>query len=106
METLNTNHEMQKKFDKPLLGFIAGLILPLAVCSIVLYIKYINSPPLQYLGTKYLISFIPKTLSLAICANLLPFYFFLKTNRMYGLKGVLLATFTLALFVLILFIIV
>ena len=95
---------MQKKFDKLSLGFIVGLALPLAICSIMLYIRYINSPQIQYMGTRYLINFIPKILSLLICTNLLPFYFFLKTNRMYCLKGVLAATFSLALFVFVLFI--
>lgn len=94
---------MQKKFDKLSLGLITGLIFPLIICFIVLCIKYINSYHIQYLGAKYLINFIPKTLSLCICTNLLPFYIFLKTDRMLSLKGVLLATFSLALFVFILF---
>lgn len=97
---------MQKKFDKLLFGLIAGLAVPLVICSIVLYVRYINTPQIQYLGTKYLINFVPKILSLAICTNLLPFYVFLKTDRMRCVRGVLAATFSLALFVFVLFVIV
>ncbi|MDR1985169.1 MAG: hypothetical protein LBQ28_10180 [Prevotellaceae bacterium] len=96
---------MQKKYDKLLLGLIIGLLIPLIVSAIAMYVKYTNSPQIQYLGVKYLINFAPKILSLSICSNLLPFYVFLKTNRMSGVKGVLTATFSLALFVFILFII-
>jgi hypothetical protein len=95
---------MQKKYDKLSLGFIVGLLLPLAVFAIAMYVQYGNSAQMQYLGTKYMINFAPKILSLSICSNLLPFYVFLQTNRMFGVKGVLAATFTLALFVFILFI--
>ncbi|MDR3285940.1 MAG: hypothetical protein LBT27_00680 [Prevotellaceae bacterium] len=97
---------MQKKYDKLLLGFIIGLLIPLIVFAIAIYIRYKSSPQMQYLGIKYLITFTPKFLSLSVCANLLPFYIFLKTNRMASVRGVLTATFSLALFVLILFIIV
>jgi len=96
---------MKKKFDKLSLGLIAGLALPLLICFIVLVIRYLNSAQMQYLGTKYLINFVPKILSLSICSNLLPFYLFLKSDRMYCVKGVLMATFSLALFVFILFIV-
>ncbi|MDR3226291.1 MAG: hypothetical protein LBT56_01285 [Prevotellaceae bacterium] len=96
---------MQKKYDKLSLGFIVGLLIPLIVFAISMYIGYKNSQQMQYLG-KYLIHFTPKFLSLSVCANLLPFYVFLKTDRMASVRGVLTATFSLALFVLILFIIV
>lgn len=97
---------MNKRFDKLSVGLAAGLILPLAVCSVVLYVRYINSPQIQYLGIKYLINFVPQILSLAVCANLLPFYICLKTSLMQCLKGILAATFSLALFVVVMFIIV
>ncbi|MDR1199387.1 MAG: hypothetical protein LBK94_10345 [Prevotellaceae bacterium] len=95
---------MQKKYDRLSLGLIVGLLLPLAVFAIAMYLRYSNSPQIQYLGFKYLITFAPKILSLSLCSNLLPFYIFLQTNRMLSVKGVLAATFSLALFVLILFI--
>ena len=96
---------MQKKYDKIYLGITFGLLLPLVVFAIIMYGKYTNSFQLQYLGIKYIINFAPKFLSLSLCANLLPFYVFLQTNRMRGVQGILIATFTLALFVFILFII-
>ncbi|MDR2292690.1 MAG: hypothetical protein LBE11_04355 [Prevotellaceae bacterium] len=95
---------MQNKYDKLSLGFIAGLLLPLIVFAVAMYFQYTNSFQIRYLGFEYLISFTPKILSLSICSNLLPFYVFLQTNRMNGVKGVLAATFSLALFVFILFI--
>ncbi|MDR2651557.1 MAG: hypothetical protein LBC68_04485 [Prevotellaceae bacterium] len=97
---------MQKKYDKLSLGFIIGLLLPLVVFTVAMWVQYANSAQMQYLGIKYLINFTPKILSLSICSNLLPFYIFLQTDRMYGVRGVLTATFTLALFVFILFILV
>jgi hypothetical protein len=95
---------MQKKYDKFSLGFITGLLLPLIVFAVAMYFQYTNSFQIRYLGFEYLINFTPKILSLSICSNLLPFYVFLKTNRMFGVKGVLAATFSLALLVFILFI--
>ena len=95
---------MQKKYDKIYLGITFGLLLPLAVFAIIMHIKYSDLFQ-QYLGIKYILHFAPKFLSLSLCANLLPFYVFLQTNRMRGVQGVLIATFTLALFVFILFII-
>jgi hypothetical protein len=97
---------MQRKYDKLPLGLTVGLLLPLAVFAIAMYLRYTNSPQIQYLGIKYLITFAPKILSLSLCSNLLPFYIFLQTNRMLSVKGVLSATFSLALFVFVLFIIV
>ncbi|MDR2066168.1 MAG: hypothetical protein LBP85_10755 [Prevotellaceae bacterium] len=95
---------MQKKYDKLSLGFMTGLLLPLVIFGVAIYFQYTNSPQIRYLGFKYMINFVPKILSLSICSNLLPFYVFLTTNRMSGVKGVLAATFGLALFVFILFI--
>jgi hypothetical protein len=95
---------MQKKYDKLTLGLVTGLLFPLTVFAVAIYFQYTDSPQIRYFGFKYLINFVPKILSLSICANLLPFYVFLKTNRMSGVKGVLAATFGLALFVLVLFI--
>jgi hypothetical protein len=95
---------MQKKFDKLSLGIIIGFVLPLIVFAIAAYFQYSNSPQIRYLGILALINFAPKILSLSVISNLLPFYVFLKTNRMYAVKGVLTATFGLAFIVFILFI--
>jgi hypothetical protein len=97
---------MQKKYDKLLLGLTVGLLLPLIVFAVAIYFRYVTSPQIQYLGIKYLITFAPKILSLSLCTNLLPFYIFLQTNRMLAVRGVLTATFGLALLVFVLFIIV
>ncbi|MDR2126057.1 MAG: hypothetical protein LBP63_04440 [Prevotellaceae bacterium] len=103
MELVNIN-AMQKKYDKLSTGFAVGILLPIAVFAVAMYLRYTNSPQMQYLGLKYMINFTPKILSLSICSNLLPFYVFLKTDRLVGVKGVLAAMFTLALIVFILFI--
>jgi hypothetical protein len=95
---------MRKKYDTFWLGLAAGLIFPLLIFAIIMWINYSTSSKIQQFGWEYFFAFLPKILSICVFANLLPFYFFLQTNRMYGVRGVLSATFALAAVVLVFFI--
>ena len=93
----------KKSLDSLILGIVVGFLLPVAIFFIVYYVKY-NSGTYTYLGIKSILgSIVPKVMSLCAIANLIPFYFFLQTNRMLSVKGVLIGTVIIAVLVFLVF---
>jgi ABC-type multidrug transport system permease subunit len=77
--------------------------LPAAIFIVVYFTKY-SSGVYAYLGIKNILgSVAPKTMSLCAIANLIPFYYFLQTNRMSAVKGVLIGTVVVAVLVFLVF---
>ncbi len=93
----------KKTLDSLILGICIGFLLPVAIFLVVYFIKY-NSGVYTYLGIKnFLGAVVPKTMSLCAIANLVPFYFFLQTNRMLAVRGVLIGTVIVAVLVFLVF---
>ncbi|HUW07947.1 MAG TPA: hypothetical protein VMW01_17035 [Williamwhitmania sp.] len=90
---------MKKKFDSARLGFGIGLILP----TIILIATYfIREPGLGFpLFFKAMVGhhILSKMLSLCVYPNLIPFFFFIWTDRLQSARGVLGATIVLAIIV-------
>ncbi|HZH88916.1 MAG TPA: hypothetical protein VFD78_07015 [Chitinophagaceae bacterium] len=87
------------KYDKFIIGLIAGLIMPLIGILFVWLIMYADYPLSEVM--KFFVSFdIPrymttssKLISLGMIANLIPFYYFLNKKRYENTRGVILASF-------------
>ena len=92
-----------KTLDSLVVGILTGALLPVVIFLIVYYAKY-SSGAYAYLGFKNILgSIVPKVMSLCAIANLLPFYFFLQTNRMLSVRGVLIGTVIVAVLVFLVF---
>ncbi len=93
----------KKSLDSLILGITIGFLLPTIIFVVVYLIKY-NSGAYAYFGFKSILgTIVPKTMSLCAIANLIPFYFFLQTNRMQSVKGVLIGTVIIAVLVFLVF---
>lgn len=93
----------KKTLDSLTLGIAIGFVLPVAIFLVVYFTKY-SSGAYAYLGTKSILgSVVPKIMSLCAIANLIPFYFFLQTNRMLSVRGVLVGTVIIAVLVFLVF---
>lgn len=93
----------KKSLDSLILGIAIGFLLPIAIFFVVYFIKY-SSSTYAFLGIKGILgSIVPKVMSLCAIANLIPFYFFLQTNRMLSVRGVLIGTVIVAVLVFLVF---
>ena len=93
----------KKTLDSLILGISIGFLLPVVIFLVVYYIKY-SSGTYTYLGIKNVLgTIVPKVMSLCTIANLIPFYFFLQTNRMLAVRGVLIGTIAVAAIVFLVF---
>lgn len=93
----------KKSLDSLALGIIIGLLLPTIIFLTIYFIKY-KSGAYGYLGFKNILgSIAPRIMSLCSIANLVPFYFFLQTNRMLSVRGVLIGTAIIAILVFLVF---
>jgi len=90
---------MLQKIDKFWVGLVLGLIVPIAALLIFYYLAYPKHGDLTYyemITAKHLFS---KVLSLAVIPSAGVFFLFIWGNRLNAAKGVLTATFILALVV-------
>ncbi|MDR0660056.1 MAG: hypothetical protein LBG19_04480 [Prevotellaceae bacterium] len=93
----------KKSPDSLILGIAVGFSLPILIFIVVYYIKY-SSGAYTYLGFRNMLgTIVPKVMSLCAIANLLPFYFFLQTNRMLSVRGTLIGTVIIAVLVFLVF---
>ena len=94
------NHFIEKKFDATWIGVIAGLFSPLIALFIFYLVKYSHLSFAQFFKDILLgYGVLTSVISLCVIVNLLVFFIFLWTNRNRSARGVLLATFIYAGFV-------
>lgn len=89
--------ELRKKFDNTWIGFASGLIAPMLSLFIFYLIRYSHLAFSEFYY-KILVEYgiVTPAISLCVITNLLVFFIFIWTNRNYAARGVLLATFIYA----------
>ncbi|MBI4945639.1 MAG: hypothetical protein HY840_04470 [Bacteroidetes bacterium] len=91
------NYTFKKKFDSMTIGAVTGLISPLISLFTFYLVKYSHITFSQFFNTILLgYNILAPVISLCVIINLLVFFIFLWTNRNYSARGVLLATFVYA----------
>ena len=91
----------KRRFDSVEVGLIPGILLPVLVLLIFWMIRY-DGDLADFLGFFQRTGMLSKLLSLAAIPNLLLFFLFIWTNRTFSARGVIFATFVVALVMLIL----
>lgn len=90
---------MLQKIDKFWIGLILGLIIPLVALLVFYYAAYPKNGNLTYYEMITAKDLFSKVLSLAVIPSAGVFFLFIWGNRLNAAKGVLTATFILALVV-------
>ena len=97
---MNYSPKPRSKYNNLPLGLLAGLLTPLIVFVLVWLFSETGDASLEffYKGLKKG-KILTNILSLCTLADLLVFYFFLRQKRYYSARGVILAVFIIALWV-------
>ena len=82
-----------KIFNPYSAGIFVGIIGPMLVFYIFYIINFDHIPIKNYLRHLYQVQIEAPLLSLCVLSNLLSFFLFIWTDKIYGAKGVLLSTF-------------
>ena len=90
---------MNKKFDKVWLGTVLGLLSPIIVFFSFFLIKYSHMTIGHFFDYVSREGTLSPRISLCVIINLLIFYIFIWTHRYYAARGIILATFVYAGFV-------
>lgn len=90
---------MLQKIDKFWVGLILGLIIPAIALMLFYYFGYSKNTNLTYYEMITAKDLFSKILSLAVIPSAGVFFLFIWANRLNAAKGVLAATFILALIV-------
>lgn len=83
-------------------GALTGILLPFITALIVYYTQFRNNDTDNLLKYLKQMGILTKILSLCVVPNLLAFFLFIWTNRLLSARGVLLATFIVTVFVVVL----
>jgi len=93
---------MEKKFDNLGLGLMIGLLSPFLVLLLIFFSRYKGAYSLfSFLNVLFQLHVFTSLLSLCAIPNLFFFFLFTRTDRLYSARGILTATFVLAILVLI-----
>jgi hypothetical protein len=93
---------MQKlEFNSQKTGFFFGIILPVIALLVFYFFRYRTIPVAEFFRFVYFRNILSPLVSLTVLPNLLLFFLFLRSNFLQGARGVLLATFVLAVVVVI-----
>jgi hypothetical protein len=84
-----------------LLGFLLGLVLPVLLFMIYFLFRFKGIPFFHFISVLYQTGKMVSVLTLAVLPNLLPFMFFVQTDRYKSGKGVIAATILFGLLILI-----
>ncbi len=90
-----------KRLNKPWLGLLAGLLVPVAAVTVFYFIRYSDLTLPDFLNAYRQLGILTHVISLAVIPNLMVFFGFIKLNFLNAARGVLLATFIFTLIVLI-----
>ena len=91
----------EKKFDTVLSGFVPALVLP-SLTLLGFWIVKSESTLVEFLVKFQQLHMLSKVVSLSTIPNLLLFFLFIWTNRIFSARGVIFATLLLAFLMLIL----
>ncbi|RPH34525.1 MAG: hypothetical protein EHM93_00385 [Bacteroidales bacterium] len=90
---------MLQKIDKFWIGLVLGLIVPTITLLVFYFVAYSKNSNITYYEMIMVKSLFSKVLSLAVIPSAGVFFLFVWANRLNAAKGVLTATFIIALFV-------
>jgi len=90
---------MNKKFDKVWIGTVLGLLSPIIVFFSFFLIRYSHMTAGRFFDYVMREGTLSPRISLCVIVNLLIFYIFIWTHRYYSARGIILATFVYASFV-------
>ncbi len=85
----------KKKFDTPYTGLLLGIILPVVTLAGFWLVRF-DGGFFEFLGQFQNVGMLSKVLSLCTLPNLLPFFLFIWTNRIFSARGVIFATLIIA----------
>ena len=91
----------EHRFNTIATGLIPGILLPVLSLLGIWLIKY-NGGFFEFLVQFQQLKMLPKLLSLASIPNLILFFLFIWTNRMFSARGVIFATLVIAFVMLVL----
>jgi len=91
----------RNRFDRILMGWLIGAIIPLIIFLITYQVKYSEMDFLVYLKDLWQMKMFLKLLSLCVYANLGLFFVFYRLKYDMAARGVIMATFMYAFLVLI-----
>jgi len=92
----------QGKFNKPIIGFIGGLVVPIITLLVIYVTFYSGSSFFAFLEISWIQRNLSKILSLSMLPNLGLFFAFIWTNKLKSAQGVLGTTIVLAFIIIIL----
>jgi hypothetical protein len=85
-----------------LMGLASGIVLPLLTIALIHTVRFDHLTFIEFAGRLFSLKIAGKFISLAAIPNLMLFFVFIWTNRLYAARGAVIATFLLALFILLL----
>ena len=84
---------ISSRINKSIIGFIAGIVLPLIILFILLMLKKNDHGLFEMIGLNQQMGILSKMISLSVIPNLLLFFIFIWTNLLKAGKGVLMSMF-------------
>ncbi|MDP2335635.1 MAG: hypothetical protein Q8N05_04125 [Bacteroidota bacterium] len=90
-----------KRYDRILIGWSVGIIVPLIIFLITYQVKYSGMDFINYLKSMWQMKILLKLLSLCVFPNLGFFFLFYRLKYDMAARGVIMATFMYAFLVLI-----
>lgn len=93
--------KVEKRFNTIATGLIPGILLPVLSMLGFWLVKY-KGGFFEFLSQFQLLGMLPKVLSLATIPNLILFFLFIWSNRMFSARGVIFATLVIAFVMLVL----
>ena len=91
----------QNRFDRFLIGWLIGIISPIIVFLIVYEVKYSDMDLMIYIRNVWQMKIFLKILSLCVFPNLGFFFLFYRNKYDMAARGVIMATFMYAFFVMV-----
>jgi len=88
-----------EKLDKPWIGFIFAIIVPIITLSITYYHTFGNQNISEFFRFLHDRNIMSKLFSLCVLPNLALFFFYIWGNFLKGARGVLAATIVVAIFI-------
>jgi len=83
---------MKYSLNNLYLGLISGLLIPVIALLIFYLSTYNNQSFIEYLNHLISINIVTQLVSLCVVPNLLLFFIFIWTNKLYSARGVLFST--------------
>ena len=93
---------ISSRINKSLVGFIAGILLPLIILIIMLMLKKNDYSLFEMISLNQQMGILSKMISLSVIPNLLFFFIFIWTNLLKAGRGVLISMFLFGFIIIIL----